>query len=450
MRVLLRFTVFVVLVAALALPAAAKETLYSVGVARVDITPDYPVRLAGYAVRKTECDSVAQHIWAKALAIGTDRQHPTILITVDNCGVPIGVRNDVTAELRRLRKVDPDNVAICSTHTHSAPLLDGYLTQLFLGPLPADQQARLSRYTKELTQSLVKVACQALDDRQPARLTHDKGQATFAGNRRIKGGPVNHDVPMLFVRSPEGAVRAVFANYACHCTTLTGEFNQICGDWAGYAQAQIEREHPGTVCLIALGCGADSNPDPRPGFELAISHGAQIAKAVGEVFNHAGAPVSGKLSVRTRHIELPYDTLPTRAEWEARAKTGGYPAQHARVNLERLDRGEKLPTSLPYMVQTWSFGDSLLMVFLPGEVTVEYSLRLNKEMDPSRIWVNGYSNDMPCYIPSEAVLKRGEYEASDSMIYYDRPTRFATGVEDLIINTVHKISPNVFNATTTK
>ena len=38
-----------------------------VGVAKVDITPDYPIRLAGYGFRRAESEGVIQKIWAKVL-----------------------------------------------------------------------------------------------------------------------------------------------------------------------------------------------------------------------------------------------------------------------------------------------------------------------------------------------------------------------------------------------
>jgi hypothetical protein len=151
------------------------------------------------------------------------------------------------------------------------------------------------------------------------------------------------------------------------------------------------------------------------------------------------APVEGKLVCRTKRIELPFAPLPTRAQWEAIAQTNGYPASHARLNLARLDRGEKLPTQLPYLVQTWVFGDSLAMVFLPGEVVVDYSLRLKREYDSSRLWINAYANDVPCYIPSERVLKEGGYEGGGAMVFYDRPGPFAPGVEERIVTAVHAL-----------
>jgi hypothetical protein len=425
-------------------PGAGAGALREAGLAKIDVTPDYPVRLTGYAVRKTECEGVAQHIFARALALGSDKEKPAILITVDNCGVPVNVRDELVARLHKQKHIDPDRVAICSTHTHSAPWLKGYLLNIFGGPVPAEQQARVERYTRELTDALEKVALQALADRHPVRLSRGKGEVGFAANRRTKGGPVDHDLPALVVSDPDGKLRGIFISYACHCTTVTGEFNQICGDWAGYGAETLEQEHTGAVVLVALGCGGDSNPDPRPGFELARKHGREVADAVDRVLTNRLVSVEGRLVCRTRKIELPYDTLPTRAEWEAKAAQTNAIGGHARLNLARLDRGEKLPTRLPYMPQTWTFGNNLAMVFLPGEVVVDYSLRLKREFDASRLWVNAYANDVPCYIPSERILKEGGYEGGGAMVYYDRPNRFALGVENHIVSTVYALLPADF------
>ena len=70
--------------------------LIPVGVAKVDVTPDYPVRLPGYAGRKTESEGILQPLWAKALAIGNDEgDGPAVMLTMDNCGVPGNVTEEV-------------------------------------------------------------------------------------------------------------------------------------------------------------------------------------------------------------------------------------------------------------------------------------------------------------------------------------------------------------------
>jgi hypothetical protein len=96
-------------------------------------------------------------------------------------------------------------------------------------------------------------------------------------------------------------------------------------------------------------------------------------------------------------------------------------------------------------VQTWCFGDELAMVFLAGEVVVDYALRLKWEIDAERLWIAAYCNDVPCYIPSRRILSEGGYEADMSMIYYGQPARFAPAVEDTIIKTVHDLLPAAFD-----
>ena len=95
----------------------------------------------------------------------------------------------------------------------------------------------------------------------------------FAMNRRTPGGPVDHALPMLRAADDDGTIRAILVNYACHCTTLDPADNLISGDWAGFAQEAIERDHPGAIALTLIGCGADANPESRVRPGAAPRHG---------------------------------------------------------------------------------------------------------------------------------------------------------------------------------
>ncbi len=422
----------------------ADDAIYQVGAAKINITPDYPVLLHGYGGRRKESEGVILPVFAKALAIGSDQEGLAILISVDNCMVPEHIRAEL---LKRLAKkgVTSDKFAICSSHTHSAPKLAHVADNIIGMDIPPEFQVHIDRYTKELTDKLEKIALLALKDRKPSTLSWGQTTAGFAANRRTKGGPVDHDVPILKVTGTDGKIRVLLVNYACHCTTLADTPNQICADWAGYAQEDLEKSNPGAIAMTVIGCGADANPAPRPGVNFAQQHGETLTKAVNERLSQPLAPLRSKLECRTEHITLPFDTLPTREEWEKRAndtnKNSYAIVYHAKKNLARLDRGEALPTEIPYMVQTWNFGNELAMVFLPGEVVVDYALRLKKEYDATRLWVNAYANDVPCYIPSKRIWKEGGYEGGGAMVYYDRPTRLAEGTEERIIGAVHAIMP---------
>ena len=419
-------------------------TNYQVGVAKIDITPDFPVRLSGYGGRRDEADSVEQRIWAKALAIRNGAESPALLMTVDNCGVPDYITEAVAAELKRDSGIPRERFVICSTHTHSAPYLSGVLRTLFGEPVPQAHQENIDRYTRELTGKLKQAAKAALADLCPASLSWGEGRVGFAENRRTQGGPVDHALPMLRAIGANGELRAILTSYACHCTTLGGDFNAICGDWAGYASAYIEADYPDATALVAIGCAGDANPAPRTGLNFARQHGHAIAAEVNRLLGTDLATIQGKLSGQVKQIDLPFDKLPTRQEWEERVEGGGAIGYHAQIQLDRLDRGEVLPTTLPYPIQIWNFADELAVVFLPGEVVVDYSIRLKRECDVSRLWVNAYCNDVPCYIPSRRILREGGYEGEGAMIYYDRPTRFAPAVEDMIVRTVHELLPETF------
>ena len=425
------------------LNAEPGASTYTVGVAKIDITPAYPVRLSGFGFRRAESEGITQRIWAKALVI--DDGQPAVLLTVDNLGVPAYLVKEVAARLAKKVGIRPERLAVTATHTHTAPMLQGVVPTLFGQSIPHEHQQHIDRYTADLTDKLERVALAAWADRKPARLFWGVGSVGFAVNRRTRGGPVDHDLPVLVVRDPKGNVRAVYVSYACHCVTLSN--NQISGDWAGYAQEAIQDAFPGTVALVSIGCGADANPSSGvtgDRVELAARQGAEIAAEVKRLLQGFLAPVSGKLTAISRQIQLPLDTLPTRAEWEERAKRKDAIGYHVRVQLGRLDRGKPLRTRIDYPIQTWTFGDSLAMVFLPGEVVVDYSLRLKRELDPLRLWINAYANDDPCYIPSERVLKEGGYEGGGAMVYYDLPTRFQPGLEQRIIDTVHDQIGNQF------
>jgi hypothetical protein len=398
--------------------AQAEDLPWSAGAAAVEITPKEPIRLSGYGGRNSSHESVAMPLHAKALALSWKGGPSVLMITVDNCGVPEAMRTAVVAKLRAsgLDLAD-ERVALHSSHTHCAPVLPGVLPFLFSSDLTAEESASIKRYAETLQEQLVAVAGKALRSLKPSLVDWSQGKVSFATNRRLKTptgfanspnfmGPTDHALPVIRVRSASGALVALYTSYACHCTTLG--FNQVHPDWAGCAQAELELRFPGVVAMTAIGCGGDQNPNPRREVQYAILHGTQLAKEVVRLINRPMQSLQGPVECSGSRVQLPYDKAPTAQELEARDREGkGQIARHARHFLSLLKRGEALPAHLDYAVQAWDFGRQLLMVQLPGEVVVDYSLRLKREHGAQRTWVNAYTNDVPCYIPSQRVWEEG-------------------------------------------
>lgn len=452
-----------------------------IGAAAIDITPGYPVRLSGYGNRTEETAVVASKIHARALVIGRatvdssnsaakqqqsvgprlsgdddDSLHPlSILLTVDNCGVPQNVTEAVFGILAEQFSLARERFAVSSSHSHSAPWLRGFAPNI-LTDVSDDHAGHLADYEAWLIEQLVQVAADAISQRRPGRLSMGRGTLDFAINRRLtKSGqwtgfgetpeaPVDHQMPLLAAHDTDGKLIAVLANYACHATTETGGLNSISGDWPGIACNLIEADNPGSVALVAIGCGADSNPSPRGTHELAEQHARSVATEVQRLLKHL-APIDHQIDCQIAHVDLPLGPLPSRKEWEAKAKEPKHAGEHGRMFLKMLAEGKPIPTTIPsYPVQTWCFGKDLAMVFLGGEVVIDYSVRMNEMFDSDRLWINAYCNDVPCYIASKRILREGGYEADRSMIYYARPTRLAPEAEDLICDTVQKLLPHHF------
>jgi neutral ceramidase len=108
-------------------------------------------------------------------------------------------------------------------------------------------------------------------------------------------GPTDHQVPVLLVSTPDGKKRGVLFAYACHNTTLTGDFYELSGDYAGVAAAKLEAEYPETTAR-----SFSQNPDPRNTVELAEQHGMELAAEVDRVLSGSMTGLSG--SLRTSYV----------------------------------------------------------------------------------------------------------------------------------------------------
>jgi hypothetical protein len=253
-------------------PAGAAEPDWKVGLARVKITPERPVFLAGYASRDRPYDRVATDLYAKALALEDRDGHVAVLVTTDLIGLTTAVAEPVCERLASQGGLKRQQILLSSSHIHTGPTLS-------LDPKPHDNQPagdaqRTVEYTRQLQDRLVEVVERALAHREPARLSWSSGVANFVMNRReftpggvILGvnprGPADRTVPVLRVDGPDDKPRAVLFGAATHNTTLTDKCFEVCGDYAGFAQDYVQERYPGAQAMFLLGCAEDSNPS-RP------------------------------------------------------------------------------------------------------------------------------------------------------------------------------------------
>ncbi len=415
------------------------------GVAGVDITPSQPIWMAGYAARTHPSEGVRQHIFAKALALRDETGTVTVLVTSDLLGFPGEVSAPIFTRVQEQYGLPRERLALNSSHTHSAPVVGDMLSPAY--SFDDAEMLIVKAYTARLQDQIVDVVGKAIQELAPAVLSFEQGFAGVAVNRRRVGhrdypGPVEQDVPVLAVRAQDNTLRAIVFGYACHNTVL--DDYQINGDWAGYAQAALEKNHPAAIAMFVQDCGADANPMPRRSVELAARYGETIAFAVKDVLRGRMRTVDGPLAAAFLSVDLPFQKPLSREEFQNRANAkDDIVRRHAKLMLKILDRDGKLPDHHSYPVQVWRFGKDLTFIALGGEVVVDYSLRFKRRYGFDELWVAGYSNDVFAYIPSLRVLLEGGYEGGGAMLAYGQPAPFGWPVEEIIAEAVDKLVKRV-------
>jgi hypothetical protein len=430
-------------------PPVVRAAGWMAGAARQAITPRESMWMSGYAARTKPSEGAVHDLWVKALALQDPTGHKGALVTLDVCGIDRQLSGAIRDAIETKLGLKRAEIVLACSHTHCGPVVGKNLLTMYR--IDEEQRKKIADYARFLELAVTGTVEKAFSALQEVTVAWDTGRCDFAVNRRNNpekdvpalrermalAGPVDHDVPVLRIRSLDGEPRAIVFAYACHCTVL--DFSKFCGDYAGFAQIELERRYPHAQAMFVAGCGGDQNPIPRRSLELAEAYGRQLSESVARVVKGPMRAVEGPLGAAYQETDLAFGPLPSRERIEKDAKSGDfYIASRARHLLERIESRGKLPEDYPYPVQAWRL-DELNWVFLGGEATVDYALRIKRNAGSSRTWVAAYCNDVMAYIPSLRVLKEGGYEGATSMIYYGLPTTWSERVEEQVTAAVSRV-----------
>jgi hypothetical protein len=434
---------FVLIVYLATMTVCFSQTAMQVGIAKINITPTSTAFLTGYANRDKPAEGVLHDLWAKALVLSNNNEK-IILVTTDLLGLSHQVSTEVAEKVKEKLGIERRQLLFNSSHTHSGPMIWPSLS-VIAEYSPQDQKI-VSEYTQVLVNKLIQVITNAYANQDAMQVFVGHTSADFAINRRALAaqknglslpGPIDHDVPVLKIMNSAGEIKGVLFGYACHNTTLMGNNYLINGDYAGFAQMDIEKKIPTATAFFMLGCAGDQNPEPRGTVELAQKHGNSLGDQVVNLVN-AGTlkPIKNEIQSYFSNIPLKFKKVPAADYQKDLQSSDKFIQRRAKLMLEAYNKGWNTDY-YQYPVQGIRLGNEFRIIALGGEVVVDYSLRTKKEFPDKHIFVAGYSNEVMCYIPSERVLQEGGYEADSSMIYYGMPGPFEKGIEEKIMEAIY-------------
>jgi hypothetical protein len=422
---------------------------WKVGVAKVKITPAKPVWLAGYGGRDHVMEGVRQDVWAKALALEDRKGRVGVIVTLDLCNTTKELGDAMLDLIEKRHGLKREQVILNSSHTHSGPLI-GFIKR-HVYPLSDAQWEDVFAYSRWLTDRVADVVGEALANRRSAAVSTGNGTCRFAVNRRRNkegeltsltelNGARDYAVPVLKVEDLNGRTFAILFGYACHNTVL--DTYLVCGDYAGYAQEEVERHHPGAIALFFQGAGADQNPLPRRKVSLAVQYGRELAAAVDQVLADDMTRREPELTFAFAQPMLALEEPMSQEEFarlieEAEAKGVQWRVRCSRALAKEIASGEKNFREYPYPVHYWRIGDQKLFA-LGGEIVSGYAVEIKKRHGLDA-FVMGYCDDVMSYMPTPEMWDQGGYEIRDANLCFGLPAPWKRDVTQRILDAVDRL-----------
>ncbi len=405
-----------------ALHAGEGKSALRAGAAKIDITPDKPVKMSGYGSRTELSEGVHDPLSVRVVAFENNGKR-LVMVSCDLIGFGGGTAEHFREMLVREFKLQPSELFLCGIHTHGAPTptLDkesGHPNNL--------------EYTKNLGPKLIEVILKALDKMGPANIGAGVGYCPIGVNRRelvFDGtgnssirlgrnpyGPTDKEVLVMKIARPDGSTCAAMFDYATHATGMGGRNLVITGDVLGLSEQFVEKILGNDVVAPAF-AGASGNIDPwfrvLPSFNTEpgwipepVLLGTFLGEEVVTVFRAMGK-VSGGGDIATAFVTL---QLP------------GKPRGQVEVTKDCP------PTTLAVSVAR--VGD-VAFVGLGAEVLTEIGMAIKAGSPCQHTFVITHCNGSAGYLPPEHLYVEGGYEITSSA--------FAPQAADMVVKQAVKM-----------
>jgi hypothetical protein len=402
--------------------SSEKKSPLRAGVAKIDITPEKPVKMAGYGARTALSEGVHDPLSARVVAFENNGKR-LVLVSTDLIGFYGGTADHFRRIISNEFKLKAGELFLSSVHTHGGP------------SLTIDKEkghANNLEYTKDLEPKLIEVIRNALNNMAPIQIGAGVGYSPVGMNRRelrfdSSGnssirlgrnpyGPTDKEVLVMKLARPDGEVRAALFDYATHATCLGGKNLVISGDVMGLAEQFVEKIL-GEEVVAAGFAGASGNIDPwfrvLPAFNTEpgwipepVLLGTLLGEEVVHVFRDI-EDVSGGGEIGAAFVTL---------------KLPGKPRNE--------DEIEKDHPPTPLNVTAARVGD-IAFVGLGAEVLTEIGMSIKAASPYKHTFVITHCNGAASYIAPEHLHIEGGYEI--------RSSPFAPQAADIVVKQAVKM-----------
>ena len=362
------------------------------GAATVDITPTSPMPMWGYADRHAEpSEGVKDRLMARAVVLGVGDKKLAI-VALDLGRAPT---RDSMARIREaVAKLGVGEVMLVASHTHHGPVLE----------LP-DSPDKKKPYVRDLERKLISVVGSALKNAAPARAGVASSEVPWNRNRhsRLPDPPVDPELLVMRVETPEGKPIAHLVNFAAHPTMLPSKLFRFSPDYPGEMCGEVSKE-TGVPCLFLQGAAGDLSVNPPEGNRSTEEFGKLLAEKVIAIND------SIKVSDHEKHtLAYQRDTFQFRPRLDLK-----------NVYIRQMLNRAFFPEMIAFyereyregvrpVLTTAVFNGEIGFVGVSGELFCAHGLRLKRRARLKHLFVLGYCNDYQQYFPTIEASAEGGY-----------------------------------------
>ncbi len=384
------------------------------GFSMADITPSIPVKLYGYASRKTYSEGVHDPLTARAVVFESNGKK-ILFVSTDIGSYPRDVFPVFQRAIMDRYGLKESEIFLSTIHSHSSPVLS-------LNPETGDPNN--IQYTKSFQDKLLALVGGAIKNMKPVNIGAGKGSSPVGANRREMmpdgsitlgrnpNGITDKEVLVLKISDTDGKPVGALYDYATHSTSLGPSNMLISGDVLGLS-AQFTEKILGKDVVTPVFAGASGNIDPwyrvlpsfnnEPGW---VPEPVLLGTLLGEEVVHVFRKI--------KDIDNPGEIVSDFEVLEC-------PAKITAENKALPDT----PATVPVNITVARIGNDIAFVAFSVEMLTEIGMEIKAGSPFRNTFVITHCNGASGYLVPEELYKEGGYEVST--------TRFQIGSADMVV-----------------
>ena len=389
----------------------------------MDITPDRPLRLGGYAARTLLSEGVKDRLEANILTLGRG-ETSVILVSLDLLYPGDRLRRIILDRTR----LAPEQLFLCATHTHTAPMTQYGMPRL---GVPHDE------YVESIGERIAAAIEATQIKSTSARIIYTSGTADHSVNRRLRrlrvsprgisfgeelgpnpSGKRDEAIRILKIVDGSDRVEAVVWNYACHPTS-NPELLKVSGDFPAAVRTSLRARHGNIPVLFLQGFAGNV----RPPFVAKVANIKTFIKHVllGPQFGAPSMQVAAEWEQSLAQVVSAASTEPG-----ITVDTEGISAARSTSRLPAVTKSGDGEGSL--VLHTIRLGD-IHIIGLNCEPVVELRKNVEEVFCSDILFTVGYIDQVFGYLPTDSMLKWGGYEVEGFRRMFEFKSKYVSGIE---------------------